>query len=31
MCDRFALRNYLKDEVTDDDVTEALSRRRGRA
>jgi len=28
-CDRFALRNYLKDEVTEADVKEALSRRRG--
>ena len=27
-CDRFALRNYLKDEVTEADVKEALSRRR---
>lgn len=28
-CDRFALRNYLKAEVTEADVKEALSRRRG--
>ena len=28
-CDRFALRNHLKDEVTEADVKEALSRRRG--
>ena len=28
-CDRFALRNYLKDEVTEADAKEALSRRRG--
>jgi len=27
-CDRFALRNYLKAEVTEADVKEALSRRR---
>ena len=27
-CDRFALHNYLKDEVTESDVKEALSRRR---
>jgi hypothetical protein len=30
-CDRFALRNYLKDEVTEADVKAALSRRRGSA
>jgi hypothetical protein len=30
-CDRFALRNYLKDEVTGADVQAALSRRRGSA
>jgi hypothetical protein len=28
-CDRFALRNYLKETVTETDAKEALSRRRG--
>ena len=30
-CDRFALRNYLKEMVTEMDAKEALSRRRGQA
>jgi len=28
-CDRFALRNYMKETVTEADAKEALSRRRG--